>query len=351
MREAETIRARHLRFLSEASDVVLTSLREPNEILSAIAATAVPSFVEWCGVYRLADDGAIETVAIEHADAARAALARQMHDEYPLQPTGAVATVIKTGEPKRFDDINADARRAAAADERQLWYLEAIGLRSIMIFPLIAFGQAIGAIALATATAGRTLDDDDFSVGSVFAKRISIAYENALLYAREHRVAGALQSASLPRALPEIPGVQLNAVYLPGGTEAQIGGDWYDAFRLSDGRIVLSIGDVAGSGIDAAVTMSNMRQIIRGTAQVRADPVLMLNAADRALRLEEPGRFVTAFVGVLDLVTSELVYASAGHPPPYLQHDDGRLEELTFVDLPLGLRQHSESRPKTVGLP
>ena len=106
------------------------------------------------------------------------------------------------------------------------------------------------------------------------ARRSALAIANAQLYAREHRVAEALQAASLPRRLPEIDGIALDAIYVPGRSEAQIGGDWYDAFALADGRIVVSIGDVAGSGLDAAVTMSSMRQIIRGIAQVHADPVL-----------------------------------------------------------------------------
>ncbi len=167
----------------------------------------------------------------------------------------------------------------------------------------------------------------------------ALALENARLYEREHRVSVALQAASLPKELPDVPWLAMDAVYLPGSAEAQIGGDWYDAFRLPDGRLVFSIGDVAGSGLDAAVTMSNMRQIIRGTAQVHADPVLMLNAADRALRLEDPDRFVTAFVAVLSPVTGILTYAGAGHVPPLLRRVDGTIEELIFSDPPLGLRE------------
>lgn len=169
--------------------------------------------------------------------------------------------------------------------------------------------------------------------------------------AREHRVATAMQSASLPKELPVLPDIEMHAVYIPGNSDAQIGGDWYEAFQLRDGRIIISIGDVAGSGLDAAVTMSNMRQIIRGTAQVYADPVMMLNAADRALRLESPTRFVTAFVGVFDPITRHLTYASAGHPPPYLRKADGSLVELTFHDLPLGLRHRSTERPEIIDVP
>jgi serine phosphatase RsbU (regulator of sigma subunit) len=98
--------------------------------------------------------------------------------------------------------------------------------------------------------------------------------------------------------------------------------------------------------------MGNVRQIIRGIAQVHADPALMLDAADRALRLEHPDEFVTAFVGVLDPISMTFAYASAGHPPPMLRYGDGRVELLSDGGLPLGLRQgRNASSGKTIDLP
>ena len=347
--QAEHARADHLNFLSAASDVYLASIEHPIEVLSSIAKTAVPRFADWCGVY--VRDDATRTdrpVAVNHIRPEMTQLAWRMHVEYPLLPGGPIDLVISKDEPLRFDAIDATTRAAAARDERHAGYLERFALTSMILIPLRAFGKAVGAITFATSTGRDTFGDDDYAVAMVFAKRMSLAYENALLYAREHRVADALQTASLPRALPSMHGVDLHAVYLPGREEALIGGDWYDAFRLNDGRLVVSIGDVAGNGIDAAVTMSSMRQILRGTAQVHADPVLMLNAADRALRLEDPDRFVTAFVGVYDPIDGELVYANAGHPPPYLRHPNGDVEELSFIDPPLGLRQASTQRSKSI---
>jgi anti-sigma regulatory factor (Ser/Thr protein kinase) len=154
----------------------------------------------------------------------------------------------------------------------------------------------------------------------------------------------------LPKRLPKLPSVDMHAIYVPGRADAAIGGDWYDAFRLRDGRLVVSIGDVSGSGVDAAVTMSNMRQIIRGTAQVHADPVLMLNAADRALRLEDSDLFVTAFVAVVDPIRRSVVYANAGHPPPYVRDVSGKLRKLEFDDLPLGLRGRSTAPSASIDL-
>lgn len=125
-----------------------------------------------------------------------------------------------------------------------------------------------------------------------------------------------------------------------------MGGDWYDAFRLDDGRIVITIGDVMGKGLIAAVTMGAVRQSLRGAAQILADPIAILNAADRALRSEDPAAIVTAFVGVLDPVSLILTYASAGHPPPFLRLANGDIVGLGGSGLPLGLRSIQNYPPE-----
>jgi PAS domain S-box-containing protein len=158
-----------------------------------------------------------------------------------------------------------------------------------------------------------------------------------------HRVSEAFQEASLPTTLPNVPGHSFSALYRAGRREAAVGGDWYDALRLLDGRVVLSIGDVAGSGLGAAITMVAMRQAIRGAAQMHADPLAILEAADRTLREDSPDRMVTAFVGIYDPVTRALRYAGAGHPPPLLRGPDGRVRELVAPGLPLGVRRKGDT--------
>lgn len=175
--------------------------------------------------------------------------------------------------------------------------------------------------------------------------------ESSVQLKHEHRVAQAFQDASLPFSLPNVPGLSFDAVYSPGKSEATIGGDWYDAVRLPDGRAMVSIGDVAGSGLPAAVTMASMRQVVRGIAQVRVDPRLMLDAAGRALRLNEPDRFVTAFVGIIDPIAKTLSYASAGHPPAFLRYPSGDVAELSDGGPPLGLRPGHSGRASVVSIP
>ena len=155
---------------------------------------------------------------------------------------------------------------------------------------------------------------------------------------REHRASAAFQEAALPSRMPIVPGIQFRAIYRAAKAEALVGGDWYDAFRLTDGRIVLSVGDVMGNGLLAAVTMGAVRQALRGAAQILAEPSEILDAADRALRSEQPDGIVTAFVGILDPITLILTYASAGHPPPLLRSAAGDITTLGASGLPLGLR-------------
>jgi serine phosphatase RsbU (regulator of sigma subunit)/anti-sigma regulatory factor (Ser/Thr protein kinase) len=181
------------------------------------------------------------------------------------------------------------------------------------------------------------------------ARRLSLRLRRmAALYEAERRITERLQEAALPRTLPKIPGMALDAYYRAGMDDARIGGDWYDALRLADGRIVISIGDVSGSGLDAAVTMSNVRQVLRGVAHVHPDPAMMLDAADRTLQSEEPDRLVTAFVAVLDPVTDELTYASAGHPRPLLRRSEGQWTELVAPGLPLGAPSKGSRVTETV---
>lgn len=228
----------------------------------------------------------------------------------------------------------------------ELTSLEGVVARTTVVTPLYNASGAFGALVTAFGASDRTYEREDVATLQLLAQRVSVIVESAQRFAREHRVAEALQRASLPQELPSPAGMTLAAFYAAAAAESQIGGDWYDAVELRDGRVMLSIGDVAGHGLEAAVTMANMRQIVRGIAHVHPDPALMLEAADRALRTEHPAAYVTCFVGVIDPVESTLSYATAGHPPAMLRTSDGAVKLLAVPGLPLGLRKTIE--PATV---
>ncbi len=307
-------------YLAELGRIVNSSL-ELERTLRHICDSAVPFLADSAQVDLLVN-GVLRTGAFAHQAERR---------EVPVSRIRA--------------QMYGNARAASFIDATENTPVETI------VVPMQMRGKVIGAISFVRTQGCDAYGATDLEFLEEVARRCALAIVNAQLYQHEHRVADALQAASLPRRLPQADGIEMDAIYVPGRTEAQIGGDWYDAFALADGRVVVSIGDVSGSGLDAAVTMSNMRQIIRGIAQVHADPVLMLNSADRALRMDdEPDRFVTAFIGVIDPIANTMLYASAGHPPPYIRRANGSLEELVFVDLPLGLRERISSHASTIGV-
>jgi anti-anti-sigma factor len=182
------------------------------------------------------------------------------------------------------------------------------------------------------------------------AAQCAQALERSRLYAREHQVAAALQQALLPSDLPYVPGIVIDATHRAGSPGADVGGDWYDAFRLPDGRVMLAIGDVVGRGLEAAVTMGQIRQAVRAAALEGHAPAEILALVGRILSLAATGRdMTTAIVGVLDSLAKTFTYAAAGHPPPLLAAG-GRVEMLPSGGLPLGFMDERPAPSWTVDL-
>ncbi len=328
-----------LRFIAEAGVALARSL-DLQTTLETLLGLLVPSHGDWAAINVREADGRIKTVAARHSDPLRADLALRLVGSYSHNPNSMMGTanVYRTGRSVIFESLTGVEIRTALLPEYHESFF-ALGLGSFAIVPISLGESVIGTLGIGSMGHGRRFTAAELTVLEELAMRAALAIENARVYEREHRVAFELQKAALPSSLPDVPGFALDSVYEAGRSEALIGGDWYDAVRLPDGRTVISIGDVAGSGIAAAVTMANMRQVIRGTALAYGDPWIVLETADRALRADDPGRFVTAFVGVLDPVTETLTYASAGHPMPLVRAADGSVSELPGpVGAPLGLR-------------
>src|SRR4029077_9821778 len=149
---------------------------------------------------------------------------------------------------------------------------EALRVGSTLIVPLRSRGRPIGAFVIYREEGQQPPSALDVPIFEELGRRIVLAIETSLAFERERMVATTFQQAALPARLPSAAGLTFDAFYHPAQHEAQICGDWYDALRLGDGRIVISLGDVAGSGLGAAVIMSAMRQVVRGVAQVYPDP-------------------------------------------------------------------------------
>ncbi len=154
-------------------------------------------------------------------------------------------------------------------------------------------------------------------------------------YLEEKRIADALQEAFLQKSLPDVAQAELHAVYVPAGRESRVGGDWYDAFELSDDRILFSIGDVAGHGIEAAVVMSRVRQALLSVGIDEPDPAAVLSRANEILLMQD-GTIVTAICGTIDLAKGVIRLANAGHPPALIRLVDGTIETIGATGPPLG---------------
>jgi|GEM_PF-962302 len=202
----------------------------------------------------------------------------------------------------------------------------------------LLFNGLLGALLLIVT--GRTL------------KTEARALRTTELYERAHYVAETLQHAFLPVSLPSVLGGRVDAAYLQGSGESRVGGDWYDVFQLPDGRLALSIGDVVGQGLPAAIVMGQLRQSIRVAAMIDPEPSAVLDRAhDQLLVNPDIDAMATAMFAVYDPVTQILAYASAGHPYAVRCTSDGTVHRLTSDTGPLGMEAQYARATHSASLP
>jgi PAS domain S-box-containing protein len=335
-------------FIAKAGEVLAESL-DLQTTLERLLAIIVPEFADWAAIDLFDEYDRLKTVAAIHADRRKLPLVKRLLGRYNHNPQVEpnIASILRKNRPVVLREVSDEQIKKAAAPNL-LETIRALAPRSTVTVPLLTRGRTIGSLVAYWAQTPRRYSEADLPLFEELTKRAAVAIENARLYEREREIAAEFQRAALPSCLPEVAGIRFSGIYVPANDRQLLGGDWYDALRLSDGRIVVSIGDVAGTGLAAAVIMSSMRQVIRGVAQVYADPVAMLDAADRTLKTEYPDMFVTAFVGVFDPVARTLSYASAGHPSPLVRDRGGAVTTLDKGGLPLGLRIRGQTASSTV---
>jgi sigma-B regulation protein RsbU (phosphoserine phosphatase) len=161
----------------------------------------------------------------------------------------------------------------------------------------------------------------------------------------------ALHHSLLPATLPAVPGTGLAARYVAGS--GAVGGDWYDVFALPDGALGIVVGDVAGSGLEAAVIMGRMRSSLRSYVLQTSDPAAALGMLDRNIQYFEPGAMATVLYGVYTPPTGELVFSSAGHLPPVLATLGGHPADVLPLqpDPPIGVTDDAERHCATAAIP
>jgi serine phosphatase RsbU (regulator of sigma subunit) len=231
-----------------------------------------------------------------------------------------------------------DARHRALFDE--------FGGDSAVVAPLRARREVLGAITLARTAPERPFTESDLRFVDDLAHGIAVGVDNTRLYQETRSIAGQLQRSLLP-VLPEPPNLRIAARYVPSSVTAEVGGDWYDCFVLPGGDLAVTIGDVAGHDLAAAVAMSQLRSMLRGIAVDREEPpgevVRRLDTANNTLYREATATCLYGLVKGPEEGPWEFAHSAAGHLPPLLTAEDGTARYLdegaglmlgTGIDMP-----------------
>lgn len=265
---------------------------------------------------------------------------------YPQESEPARA--LAAGQPLivRLTATRVPAWVAANPERRRV--LETYGFHSMLVVPLRARGNTLGLVQFFRHRTAATFDDDELVLAEEIASRAAVYIDNARRYTHQRSTALTLQRSLLPHHVPEQPAVETASRYLPSGSRAGVGGDWYDVIPLSGARVALVVGDVIGRGLQASATMGRLRTAVRTLADIDLPPdELLTHLDDVVIRLQREQErntdeiSATCLYAVYDPVSRLCSMASAGHivpavvtPPtpssPTASHD------VHFPKLPIG---------------
>jgi phosphoserine phosphatase RsbU/P len=222
------------------------------------------------------------------------------------------------------------------------------GIQSLMGAPLRAGGAVIGVLHVGTLSS-RVFTSGDSDLLQLAADRAALAVQ-ALNAQMDRAAAAALQHSLLPSALPAVAGLEMAARYVPGS--GHVGGDWYDVFVLPSGEVGVVIGDVAGTGLKAAVIMGRMRSALRAYALQTTDPAEVLDRLDHKMRYFEPQAMATVLYAVFTPSLDQVNISCSGHLPPLIcVPGQPTVPAGVFPDLLIGVPGTAPRRTKTVTLP
>jgi PAS domain S-box-containing protein len=241
--------------------------------------------------------------------------------DIPLDVPSVITMAISTRRPLLLENPDA-IRRAFEGVANVELFLTHTDEQAWVGMPLLAAGAALGALRFSFFRP-RKITDEERVFLEALAGQCALAVERATMFEREHTTAETLQRSLLPDRLPSVPGIILTARYLPVTRNMEIGGDWYDAFRLPDGRLAVAVGDVMGKGLSAAAGMGRVRNALRALALTDPRPAAVLAGLDRLFAATELDEQVTTVAYlVFDPVSGEGLAGNAGHPPPLLMSRD-----------------------------
>ncbi|GGQ57418.1 SpoIIE family protein phosphatase [Streptomyces flaveolus] len=346
-----------LALLAETTTQV-TSTLNVDETLRRLVALVLPRLADWAVIDLITEHEEVWRTAVVHVDRDRLVHREDLEGPMPPVPEESPMPLSRAlrGVASALagpDTYQRTPDSGIAVEQRRLF--EATGIRSAAIVPLRGTREVLGALTLGRAGKPGDFSTSDLPLIEDIARRAGLALDNARLYQRQRAVAETMQNHLLPQ-MPRVPGLQMAVRYLPAPDASQVGGDWYDAFALSDGATALAVGDVVGHDLEAAAGMAQLRNMLRAYAwSQQAPPSRIVERLDEAIM---PITDVTMATLVFARVTRtdsgawQLSWTNAGHPPPLLVTRDGLTDYLTdghSLLLGTGLRT---SRPDaTVVLP
>ncbi|SBT89669.1 PAS domain S-box-containing protein [Streptomyces sp. DI166] len=247
-------------------------------------------------------------------------------------PDRLVTRCVRTGSPVMVAEVRAPDLPLIARSPEAAEQLGRAGVHSYLAVPLIARGEVLGALDLKRITNPLPFGADDLLLARELAARAAVQIDNARWYQNARDTALTLQRSLLPSHPSVTGGLEVASRYQPAGATAEVGGDWFDVIPLEGGKTALVVGDVMGSGVNAAATMGRLRTASNTLASLDLAPERLLEHLDRTTEgLDHP--IATCVFAVHDPHERVCRIANAGHLPP-VRVREGHPPEL--LDLPTG---------------
>ncbi|HEY1285962.1 MAG TPA: SpoIIE family protein phosphatase [Solirubrobacterales bacterium] len=332
---------RRFRMLADVA-VVSDSGGSLEHTFESICDILVPDLADFCMI-DLISEGEVTRAAVRVAPGAEEGIGRQLAERRPSTPEHMLAGNGSAAlKPRFFERMPDSVLRELADDPEDLELMRRIAPRSAITVALNARGKVTGTLTVGVAWSKRRYHRDDANFAWILSGRVALALDNAGLFddlerAERERteIAETLQRGLLPPPLPNIPGWSVAAMYRPAGAQNEVGGDFYDVYRVPGGWM-LAIGDVTGRGAQAASITAVARYTLRTAALLSNDPLVALATLNRALLARGDESLCSLVAVVLSEDPLEPVrLAVAGHPPPLLV-DGERVTEAAEADPVLG---------------
>nr|WP_296070477.1 GAF domain-containing SpoIIE family protein phosphatase [uncultured Actinoplanes sp.] len=321
-----------LSLLGELTEALAATM-DIDEALGRLGQMVAGRLADWCLVALADTTGAVRHVSAAHSSPAYAQEASKLAELAAAAGPDLKSLILKvqrTGRLIRRDTADPDLLRRNLLTGEIATLAERMGFGSYLIAPITAPAskRILGALMLVNGPGRPAFGDAEEQTATEVGRRAGLAVDNSSLYRHQRHVAEVLQHSMLPE-LPRISGIELHARYLPAQVGAAVGGDWYDAFAQPDGSVILAVGDVSGHDIEAAATMGQVRNLVRGDAYGRQEsPGPILAQLDRALHgLRVPAAATAVLARVhRDGDHYHVAFANAGHPPPIVLTPQGDVE-------------------------